>query len=497
MINKNLVFLLIGLFTLISCSKKTVEVIHENKKQSNSLLVSPVSSQEMFEGTRLKFYISAVSDQLDQIKYTLKSNDIPVKIKVKDYIATVTIDAPLGSAQDRNITIEISTPNNTQIRSIPIRIKKIKDKVFHCDPINGNENGDGSLDKPWKSLSSIVNSDFKFSSNDLILLYRGNHGNVIINTKNKNNVFVAPAIEQEPILETLVFEKASNWVFSSINIHSKQKNGDLLHRKEYIKIDKGSSNISILNNVVYSVKDSKNWLKKDWYDQCINGITIFGTNCIITNNYFFNTNFSIETSNDNNIINYNLIDRFEGDAIRNTGDNNIISYNRIQNAVVANYSDKNGNHDDAYQSWTFGKSIFNTIIKGNQVINCTDPKLPLPTKVLQGIVCFDGFVENWIVEDNIVIIDHPHGIALLGAKNCIIKKNIIIKNPYDFSEWESMPWIMIDKHKNGTESNGNLVVENQSAVIKMNDPTGTMKKNTIFKDANLFFNGYKQWDFSY
>ncbi|MEZ4907257.1 MAG: hypothetical protein R2771_06390 [Saprospiraceae bacterium] len=74
--------------------------------------------------------------------------------------------------------------------------------------------------------------------------------------------------------------------------------------------------------------------------------------------------------------------------------------------------------------------MYNINIIGNQVTDISYDDLPLQTTVMQGLVDFDGFAENWVIENNLVVIHHPHGISLYGATNCKIINNTVVKNPF-------------------------------------------------------------------
>jgi parallel beta-helix repeat protein len=65
--------------------------------------------------------------------------------------------------------------------------------------------------------------------------------------------------------------------------------------------------------------------------------------------------------------------------------------------------------------------------------------------------------EGWIVENNVVITDHWHGISFYGAINCRIINNTVVDNDAAPSP---DPWIMVNNHKNGTPSSGVIVRNN-------------------------------------
>ena len=76
---------------------------------------------------------------------------------------------------------------------------------------------------------------------------------------------------------------------------------------------------------------------------------------------------------------------------------------------------------------------------------------------MQGVGLFDGMFENWVVENNLVITNHWHGISFYGAINCKIINNTVVDNDLTPSP---DPWIMVNDHKNGTPSSGVIVRNN-------------------------------------
>ncbi len=101
----------------------------------------------------------------------------------------------------------------------------------------------------------------------------------------------------------------------------------------------------------------------------------------------------------------------------------------IKNALVGAPAD--GNHDDGFQSWSVGPGgvgtgeVRDVVLRGNVILNNEDPDHPLHA-TLQGIGCFDGLFVDWVVENNVVITDHWHGISLYGAIGGRIVNNSVI-----------------------------------------------------------------------
>jgi hypothetical protein len=121
------------------------------------------------------------------------------------------------------------------------------------------------------------------------------------------------------------------------------------------------------------------------------------------------------------------------------------------------------------------------VLRGNVFINREDPNQRL-TNSMQGIGCFDGMFDGWVVENNVVITDHWHGISFYGMTNSRIVNNTVI----DVNDAKpGPPWIMVTAHKDGTPSS-NVVVRNNLATDY--DLTGTAiadDHNTTLTSATL------------
>jgi len=184
----------------------------------------------------------------------------------------------------------------------------------------------------------------------------------------------------------------------------------------------------------------------------------------------------------------NTVENFAGDGLRGLGD-----YEVFENNTVMNCYDVNANHDDGFQSWSSGSDGVGTgevkgiVLRRNTIINYTDPNQPF-RGTLQGIGCFDGFYVDWVVENNVIITDHWHGITFLGARNVRIINNTVV----DINQESPGPaWIMIDDHKNGTPSE-NCLIRNNLAT-KINAGEGVTEDHNLVIDfdwAGRYFVDY-------
>jgi len=158
------------------------------------------------------------------------------------------------------------------------------------------------------------------------------------------------------------------------------------------------------------------------------------------------------------------------------------SYNLFEHNLIKNSYKIDDNHDDGIQSFTTnGVIVDNNIIRSNTIINYEDPNQPLRGD-LQGIGCFDGFYRHWRIENNLIIVNHWHGITLLGADSCIIVNNTVLDPSPDITPGGS--WIMIDNHKDGRPSTNCIVANNVANSI---DVKGLTTNNIILNSYTEYF----------
>ena len=168
------------------------------------------------------------------------------------------------------------------------------------------------------------------------------------------------------------------------------------------------------------------------------------------------------------------MDGFCGDGLRGLGDDEVFEYNLVKNA-----RDVNADHRDGFQSWSVGTGgvgtgvVRNITLRGNVIIG-HEPGVRF-AGTLQGIGCFDGTYEGWVVENNVVLTDHWHGISFYGARNLRIANNTVLDlNAID----PGPPWIMVTAHKDGTPSRDTLVRNNLTTDLRVSG-------DNVLADGNL------------
>ena len=472
---------------LFSCKNNVEKTPYQFPKD---ILLSPVHDIGMIQGASTQVFISAIDDHLDQIQFSCSPPKPFIHLsKPTNGTSILSIDA----VQESKIPLQVQLAynNDSTIVNFNVNIVKPIGQVYYCDPNQKENTGKGTADEPFSSLENLMKSDFKPKKNSVFLLLNGSHGNPIIN---KSEITIAAALGAKPYVNTILFKNASAVILSGLHIVNKST---IYHPKEYlVHIDSSCEHIVVQNCLIETTAKTADWQARDWEQKAASGIMCQAKNSIIQNNLIRNVFHAIQTENDHIEVKYNTVDRFSGDAIRNIGSNNRYSFNLLKNAVLDDYSAPNGNHDDLFQSWTFDEPIENIIINNNIAISCTEADLPLKSRVVQGIACFDGFEKNWLIENNLVITDHPHGIALYGAENCKIANNIVLRNPLHISQFESDPWIMINNHKDGRLSVNNVVENNLTSALNLVSKNVENNNNTIIDSIGTkIFVDYQGWNF--
>lgn len=395
-------------------------------------------------------------------------------------------------------------------------------KDFYLDPINGKLSGDGSIVNPLPSLQTVIenklisgyqcetlpyksdcnkvlkNPSAPIKGGDRLLLMNGYHGSITIQDLYQDDpIIVEAAPGHKPQIKNLRCLGASNWIFRGLSISPSfvepyEKVSTLVVFENH-NFRGPCLNSTIEDSEIFSVVDTSQWTKDDWNNLSCSGISVQADNCVVKNNYLKNVNFGISVSGKNAKIIGNTIENFAGDGLRGLGDYGLFEDNLVMNCYAIN-----SNHDDGFQSWSVGSDgqvgtgeVKGVILRGNMIINYTDPNQPF-RGTLQGIGCFDGFYTDWVVENNVIITDHWHGITFLGARNVKIINNTVV----DINEVSPGPtWIRIGAHKNGTPSENCLVRNNITMSLQVGSETANDHNLKIdFNWAKRYFVNYEKFD---
>ena len=357
--------------------------------------------------------------------------------------------------------------------------------AYFCDPSNGSMQNDGGPESPWGSLQAVFESGKKFNSGDVIFLRDGYHGEPTVTGANSDFVYIQPDHGAKPTFSRLTTsESSSYWHISGVQIS--RSFAPELTRKTMATIS-GSHN-RLTRSTIFTVADVSAWTLDDWLVSPSNGVSMSGTENVLESCAILNTSFAVQVDGTFNIVRGNHIRNFSGDGMRGLGDDLVFEYN----TVTDNYN-IDDNHDDGFQSWSTGPGgvgtgvVHRITLRGNTIIETTDPARPFQGS-LQGIGCFDGMFEDWVIENNVVNVNQWHGIAFYGAINCRIINNTVVDQ--DMSRDPGPTWITVQPHKKWATSTtdedrvyyrgrDNLIRNNLTTAMSLGDGFGTVDHNKV------------------
>ncbi len=313
------------------------------------------------------------------------------------------------------------------------------------------------------------------SAGDTIYLRRGYHGEFTLSGINADYVTVFAEPGHTPTMK-LTLMNAQYWHFK---------------------------NITFLKGVVIDT-DANEGSPNNTFEGCYlanGGFSIFCTNIKILNNHVRNGGIHYNYHSHNGLARGNVIEDFYGDAFNMKASFCTLEYN-----VVLDSHKVDANHNDCLQGW----GSKGNVIRGNVFAVYTDPTRadisdgetsPEGISITQGIGCFDGTFDSWIIENNLLLIDHPIGIWILGAKNCTIKNNTVVRcgeKPWSTSR---LPNISIQSKKptpNGTPSTGNVVINNLAEAYELTDAGNAgvslgVNSNNVIVAKSAFTSTFLSW----
>ena len=349
---------------------------------------------------------------------------------------------------------------------------------YWCDPVTGNIANAGTATSPWGMLQSVFTANKTFAAGDTIFLRSGYHGFPLVKGVNAGLVYIVAEPGQVPTAKKIKFNVGSNWVVSGLQLSPEF--AGIYEKGDLVEITSGSSYITVKNCYMYSVPSVAGMDSLAVRQKFASGIQVDGHHTTLYNNILKEVGNGITIAKVAKFTNvtYNTIQGFTNDGIRGLAD----SCNYEYNVVKVSYA-IDDNHDDGFQSWStdaagaIGKgTVKNVVLRGNVFISQIDANQPFQDdRGMQGTGNFDGFFENWIIENNLIISDMYEGISLYGARNCKVINNTVVRNPLKPGAYT--PWIKVAKHKNGTASTGNIVRNNYTS--DMSDMNGVTQSNNI------------------
>jgi len=378
--------------------------------------------------------------------------------------------------------------------------------AFYVDPENGSMDNDGSAEHPWKTVQQVFeqnliqtrdaagrlkNEHAPVKGGDTILLCSGYHGEINCRVAyNDDFITIAAQEGHQPKVRRVFFSEAKKWIIRGLTVSPSFAAEYKPDRMIYI-VDWGgpSSEFVIENNTLYSSADAPSWSAKQWDSMACYGISVIGERIKIRNNTLRYVNYGITISGNHITVERNSIEHIAGDGIVCSADNASLLYNKIKYFYKVN-----DNHDDGIQFHRGADKttpIMNAVVSGNWVIawdnSVSNPLIGSP----QGICNFDSPAINWRIENNLVLVQHHHGITIGGCRNGVIVNNLAY-NPYggDF-----FAGIMLGTTHGKTQSK-NTVVRNNLVDSEISVPGigNTTDHNIIVSDPVRYFRDPNDFD---
>jgi len=304
--------------------------------------------------------------------------------------------------------------------------------TYYVDPINGDISNDGSYDNPWSTLQEVFDNGLMrtvVQPGDTVLLRDGYHGEIVYsNQVNSDYITVAAQDGHTPKLKHIKLSSSSKWIFKGLTVSPEF--APVFETYTGLVEIWNSPDVIIEDNTIFSVQDASNWGIAEWDfltgGLASHGILVVTDNLTIRNNRLKNVAHGIFCGGSNNVlIEHNKIEHLSGDGIQaGSSSNFIIQYNTFKNFYEVNVDQ----HDDGIQFHT--PPTDNVTIRGNIILHREPNTTIFGDWGMQGIGCFNAPYINWLVENNVVIVPHGHGIAIHGATDSTIINNIAFHPTY-------------------------------------------------------------------
>jgi hypothetical protein len=212
------------------------------------------------------------------------------------------------------------------------------------------------------------------------------------------------------------------------------------------------------------------WSAERWRKVSGFGFDLRGGGYIIRNNSLVGLRVGISAGY-NSLVENNVVDGFCGDGLKGVG------RSIFRNNVVMNRFKVDDFHADGFQAHT------STVIKGltldsNTFIEWAHAQSHPLRGYMQGIGMFDGFYEDLVIQNNVVVVRASHGIAVYGTRRGKVVNNTVVSASGGPSKY---PILRVRRHKDGRPSEDTLVANN----VAMGFEGGNKATNLIFTNNQI------------
>jgi len=363
---------------------------------------------------------------------------------------------------------------------------------FYVDPATGSSSGNGSSSSPWRTIEEVISAGLigtTVRAGDTVFLRNGYHGQIDISgVNNSDYITIEAQAGHSPGINRVSFTNSSRFIIRGLEISPEL--ASTYSPASNVDIEEGNDDIILENNNIYSVQDTSSWTASQWNALTPHhAIEIQSPNIVVRNNTLKNVGFGILITGNNALIEYNVIENIAADGMQVNADNVTIQFNTLKN-----FYEVSENHDDAIQSWSFGEVHENVVLRGNYVISRTaDETNPLVgtagTPMGIGGTSTGGVYRGWLIENNIVLVPHYHGIRLRDAIDSTIVNNIVFDTSGEYPTWITLG-----------DNGQNSVIRNNMALSYGSSGTNITRSNNIVigdYGADALFNDWRNRDMTH
>jgi hypothetical protein len=333
--------------------------------------------------------------------------------------------------------------------------------VYYVDPLTGSMANSGrSLAAPWSTLAAVLEAKKPLVGGDVLVLLRGYHGAPLITGVNVTDVVIRALPGHSPVVRSLTFTQASRWDVGGLTVfagatpagHPDASRGARGVDISLSQTDESCSFITVRDTSVYAAQG-----RLGCAAGASAGMRVYATNYSIINcNLANGGGLQLGYHSSSGRVVDCVIENFCGDGSGLRANNILLMGNYIYGSHKIN-----GNHNDLFQSW----AATGVVLKNNFLAAYANPAQPFLYKPgvsdAQGMGCFDGWKRNWVVQGNVVLVDHPIGIWLLGYQGAVVTHNTVVRcGRAGLYNSRRPPCIQMAPSKSGTASSGGVVANN-------------------------------------
>lgn len=354
--------------------------------------------------------------------------------------------------------------------------------ALYLDPARGSAENAGTREAPWPGLEETISAGLLAGVEDgrTLLLLDGHHGSASFEGEHEEAVTIHAAPGARPTLSRLEIRSGRGFHLRGLTV-SPSFGGEPYDGYVVRLGERGeATDLVFEDGVVFTEPDSSGWTVAEWMG-ANDGVLLgrHGDGLVVRRTHVHNVRFGISIAAFRSSVEGSLVADFPADGIRVTRDGDRVIDTVIKNAHVSD-EDGDANHDDAIQCFLFNVgtgTVRDVTIRGNVVLSYEgSPSFP---NAMQGIGFFDGPLVDFVVEDNVVFVDHWHGVSLYDAQGSRVSNNVA------YSRWTSesrmRPWVMLGQKMD--LASGNTVEGNSAFTFDFAADRGVVERDNEVVEA--------------